>query len=534
MWGVMLSGIGGSADGSSPYPLGADLVDISAGLQVPWALLNIPGAIGAATYLVAPNAKQFRLLVDVLADEQAHRLTGVAHDELPGMVLARLAEVVGESRARELATPEAFPLESRMRQLVAWGTCEAWQDQARTEADFLRNRERYQLTEAGAVVNRLAREIDAGVGAASTAAVLAPPILHEQLLGASAAIGRGDGEAAATSLALVQTTLADMARTAAAWQSRLAAALGGPPNQSKVDRLLETIIAYVEMWGSGVDVYSGRIAAAGRAFAGLDETSWRALAFPRVGAAADEATVAGVVAELRETIDVLASWFDGPDSQAARLRRQIRDAVAPLLRSHRTLLAVGGVVSRRADLLRLARAVEAEPTEAEAWRLWATATGLYAARHLGLLSPDLQQPAQTPSWDAAPVPIERRLRTQGPRALAGRAARIVDTSAQRAMAKAHAARDRAAAAETEAALAARTGSALSEWAALSQGEADLLLDMISAARARPPGPDGVQLGLSSDGRWTLRMTPVTPPRSAVLRMPSGRLILADALVEVVR
>jgi len=514
-----------------PEPTEAE--DVAAAASA-WALAAVPGAIGAASYLAAGNAKQFRLLVDVLADEQVHRLTGVAHDELPGLLLARLAAGTGEARARELLDPEAFPLESRMRQLVAWGTCEAWQDQARTEADFLRNRERYQLTEAGAMVNRLAREIDAGIGAASTAAVLAPPILHEHLVGAAAAIGRGDTESAANSLALVQTTLADMARTAATWQSRLAAALGGAPDQAKVDRLLSTIIAYVEMWGSGVDVYSGRIVAATRAFEDLDESTWRALAFPRVGATADEGTLAVVIAELKETVGVLTRWFGGNDSQAARLRRQIRDAVAPLLRSHRTLLAVGGLVSRRADLLRLAGALEAEPTDRDAWRLWATATGLYRARHLGLLAPDLQQPAQTPSWEAPPVPIERRLRVQGPRALAGRAPRIADTSAHRAQARARAARDRATLAEAEAALATRSGTHLSEWGPLAQGEADLLLDLVSAARARPHGPDGVLVGVSSDGRWTLRLHPVTPPRSAVLRLPAGRLVLADALVEVVR
>lgn len=529
----MLGGIA-RAVGVSPSTSDAEVGDVSSNVQTPWALLRIPGAITAASYLAAANAKQFRLLADVLADEQAHRLTGVAHDELPSLVMARLTALVGEDRARELADPDVFPLESRMRQLVAWGTCEAWQDQARTEADFLRNRERYQLTEAGAVVNRLAREIDTGVGPASTAAVLAPPILHEQLITAGTAIARGDAEAAATSLVLVQTTLADMARTAANWQSRLAAALGGAPDQSKVERLLETIIAYVEMWGSGVDVYSGRIVEATKAFADLDDATWRSLAFPRVGSTADEATVADVVEELRETIGVLARWFDGPESQASRLRRQIRDAVTPLLRSHRTLLAVGGVVSRRADLLRLAHALEAVPTERGAWSLWAAATGLYQARHLGLLAPDLQQPAQTPSWEAPPVPIERRLRTQGPRALTGRAARVADTSAARAMAKARAARDRATMAEAEAALATRSGTMLSAWGPLSQGEADLLLDMVSAARARPRGADGVQTGVSSDGRWTLRLTPVLPACSAVLRMPSGRLVLADAVVELLR
>lgn len=504
-------------------------------LATSWRLLALPGAVSAAAYLTSANAKQYRLLVDVLADEQTQRLTGVAHDELLGLARARLTATLGEERAAAvLADEEDFPLERRMAQLVTWGTCQSWQDGARTEADFLRNRARYQLTELGAQINRLIRELDAGRDATSSAAVLAPPILRADLQTARAAVEAHDPAAAGEALARVQTTVADMARTAAGWQSRLAAALGGAPDADKVERLLETITNYVDMWGSGVDVYSADIAGLARGLDTLDDARWRAMAFPRVGADADEDRVADVVRELQATVATVLSWFDGPRAQARTLRLQIRDAVAPLLKSHRTLLAVGGAVSRRADLLVLAGDLERASNDAAAWHTWCTATGLYRARHLGLLAPELRHASSTPSWEAPPVPLERRLRTHGARALVGRAARIADTSQQRRLARERAARDRARWAEAEALLVARSGTPMSTWAPLGADEAELLLDLLASARSRAPDSEGTRHGVSADGRWRVRLTPVMPPASAVLSMPTGRLVLADALIEVSR
>ena len=61
-------------------------------------------------------------------------LTGVGHDDFVALVRTRLPEQTSVALLDELN------LEARLSQLVSWGTLEAWQDRAETEADFLRNR----------------------------------------------------------------------------------------------------------------------------------------------------------------------------------------------------------------------------------------------------------------------------------------------------------------------------------------------------------------------------------------------------------
>ena len=109
----------------------------------PWSLLTTPGEIRAASYLVGSHARQYRLIVDVLADRQEVSLTGVGHDELAELIRARLPQ----ETVAELV--EDLNLSDRLASLVSWGTCEAWQDRATTEEEFLWNRYRYLLTEAG-------------------------------------------------------------------------------------------------------------------------------------------------------------------------------------------------------------------------------------------------------------------------------------------------------------------------------------------------------------------------------------------------
>ena len=58
----------------------------------PWSLLTTPGEIRAASYLVGSHARQYRLIVDVLADRQEVSLTGVGHDELAELIRARLPQ----------------------------------------------------------------------------------------------------------------------------------------------------------------------------------------------------------------------------------------------------------------------------------------------------------------------------------------------------------------------------------------------------------------------------------------------------------
>ncbi len=492
-----------------------------------WALLGLPGSLPAASFLTSRWATQYRLIVTILAERQSTSLTGVGHDDLIAEMRGRLPL----DDATDLLG--SLKLDERLTQLVEWGTCEAWQEPAHTEADFLRNRFRYQLTEAGAELHRMAVRLESDMGRGSTAALMAPGTLAERLEVTIAALAAGDLPEASLAYSQVQTTLENMAASASTWQSKLAAALGGAPDEEKVTRLLETILAYVEAWGAGVDAYTALIAASLPALDGITEDTWRALALSRLQSDAPSHAIESTVEELRGVRSTLALWFSGSQPQALRLRRQMRDAVAPVLRSHRTLLAVGGTVSRRAELLKLAKQLEAAPDSESAWRLWASATGLYSARHLRLETPAIERAAQTSTWDAPPAPVSRRLRQHGHRSLTGRSARLPDMAAARAEARNRAAADRADIARAEAALAARSGTRLSEWEPLDATETDLFLRLVSTARDNREA-DGTVSGHSADGRWRLVLRPVSPPVFAILKTPEGRLVLNDAHAEITR
>ena len=490
-----------------------------------WDVLGLPGQLQAATFLTTPLAHQYRLIVDTLARRQSVSLTGVGHDELLGLLDARLPQATASELVEELN------LDTRLDSLVGWGTVEAWQDRAETEADFLRNRSRYQLTEAGAFLHRMAEQLESELGVGSTAALMAPGSIADRLAATLNEIEAGDFTAASTEFAQVETTLASMSTSAASWQSKLAAALGGPPQEARITRLLETILAYVEAWGSGVDAYTVAISLAVPRLKALPPDTWRRLALARLQTSAPDHAIEAATAELLQVVETLRHWFSGTVPQAQRLRRQMRDAVVPVLRGHRTLLAVGGTVSRKADLVKLAHAIEAAEDGEAAWAIWASATSLFSARHLRVPAPQPNQPLNTSVWDAPPAGVSSRLRAQGQRSLGGRAPRMPDTSVARAEARRLAVRERAELARAEAELAQRSGTDLSNWAPLSATEATLFLDLLSAARDNRQ-IDGSMIGISTDGRWRLRLRPTTPKRAAVLRTPAGRLVLTDARVEI--
>ena len=506
-----------------PHPVSSNDV---AGLDA-WALLGLPGSIQAANYLTSANAKQYRLIIDVLAAELDQSLTGVAHDELVAQVRHRLPAATTEALMEELN------IDARLRQLVLWGTCHEWQDRADTEAEFLRNRSRYQLSETAALLHKAVREMESTQGAGSSAVLMAAATLADRIEATLTGISSGDLTAASTAYSQVQTTLEAMARAASDWQARLATALGGTPDEEKVHRMLETILAYVEAWGAGIDANSDTIRARLPELRQLGITTWRGLALARVQASAPEHAIQETISELQASVATLSTWFDGPAAQAARLRRQMRDAVAPVLRSHRTLLAVGGTVSRRAELLRLARAIDDAPSDREAERLWGAATGLYRAAHLRLDSPAVAQPFRTSTWDAPPAEVSRRLRAQGQRSVAGGAGRMVDTSGQRARARQEAARRRARLADAESVLIGRSGTVLSSWTPLGADESTIFLALLTTARAAPPR-DGVSTGTSQDGRLTLSLRSLPGTGTAVVETPDGRLAVQDAEVVIRR
>lgn len=491
-----------------------------------WKLAGLPGGFRPASYLTATGpgmAAQYRLIVDVLLAQQQHTLTGVPHDTLATLIADRAERLVGQEAATRLLCE--LRLQDRVNQLVDWQVVDAWDERPVREEDFLRNSSRYQLTPLAAQFHRAVSDLGSDQ-ASSVAATFAPAVLKAQLTSMLDALGK-DAAMVGTAWSIVKTTLDAMSSAAGDWQSELAGALAGAPDATKVAALHDTLTRYVDMWGAGVDSHSDALAADAAALLAADDSVWRTVALQALGAEASDDALDQLFTQYRTTLARVLSWFGGRDSQARRLRRQMRDTIAPMIRGQRTLAAVGGHVSRRAELLSLAGALESSGDDATAWSLWARATGLFSARHLALPSPQPSGPAGAVSfWDALPCAVEQRLRRQGPRSQTGRPARIVDRTSGRAAARAQAAVKREAEARTRNAVLARSGLRLSQWTDLDEPQLETLLTMLAAIAAA--GPDGaVRHAQTGDQLWDLRAEPAPDGATAVIHTPQGRLVHPD-------
>ena len=494
-----------------------------------WQLAGLPGGFVQASYLTSRYAAQYRLIVDVLLAEQEHTLTGVAATDLPGLLQRRL-QALGADPG--LLDDSAFKLKDRMSRLEQWGAVHRFQDKAVRDAEFVLDRDRYQLTETVAELHRAVMSLGQDT-AAEAAAALAPGILTAHLT-VLRDCAQTNPEAAASAWSVITTTHQAMVKAAASWQARLAGALAGAPTQEKITTVQETLRRYVEMWGAGIDTHSETITELAALLTDLPVPVWRRIAVHMLGAKADEPAIEALVGTHRDTLQTLRLWFDGPDCQARRLRRQMRDTIGPLLRGQRTLAAVGGHMSRRAELLELATRLQAATDDDAAWRLWCAATGLFSARHLpGDSNPPAGNSGAVSFWEADPVPIEARLRKQGPRAATGGAARLPDRSGAKRAARERATHIAAQAAITEAAVLARSGQRLSQWHSVTAQELQLLLVLLGAIAAAEPDPAGRRTATTGDGRWLVIADPLPQPApAAVVHTPDGRLVHPDIVLHL--
>jgi uncharacterized protein (TIGR02677 family) len=193
------------------------------------------------------------------------------------------------------------------------------------------------------------------------------------------------------------------------------------------------------------------------------------------------------------------------------------------------LSAAGTGVSRRADLLRLARwfaDADAAGSADEAHRLFAAAYGAYPARHLAL-GPDeasARAGALTSWWDADPVEVPVSLRERGDRVPRGRAACVPDPGLDREalLADTHAdrERDRAAAAELVA-----TGRL--DGARITPAARDMVLDRLGELLAICPGDEGTPIEwLDAEVGFVLRAEPAVG-HGTHIRADDGDLTVDD-------
>lgn len=225
----------------------------------------------------------------------------------------------------------------------------------------------------------------------------------------------------------------------------------------------------------------------------------------------------------------LAVWFrhrPGAPSRVATLGRDAVNAVRTLTQNLTRLSRTGlGASSRRADYLRLATFLDAaDPGDAPA--LAAAAFGLFGCRHLGVEAGDDADPVPTTTswWDAPRAPVPVSLRERGDTTNRGRAAAVLDRSAQRAHLLGRRREAERLAATARADLLAATGpdGELPDGTELTDaalGELQRLLGPAVAALGADRSKGEAELG-------ALRcVVERSPGRDTGLRTPSGRLVL---------
>ncbi|MFD3509295.1 DUF2397 domain-containing protein [Nocardia sp. NPDC058666] len=479
----------------------------------------VPGQDLVPAYLVSPFAAQYRAVVEVMLDAQDTSLTGLSYDEVAAALRVWLGERVDAVVADRLTDPDGFALEARLERLVRWGVLTRWQEPARTGEDFLRRRDRYQLTPIAA---RLHSFWSSELGAEEDAAAdltLAPRAIRDRLSAFAEAIADRNYPAAASEFQQIITLHHGMAVAARSWQRSLAHALSGGPDPDKQDVLWRTLQSYIGMWGEQVDIHTPAVAdLIAELGPQLTTPVWQACVR---GALAEDAADELVQRQLQRwvhTWNALREWFAGADGQARRLRKQLRDLVAPWARNMHILMDTGGALSRRGELLTLAQAIEQAPDDRTAVRMWDTATGVFAARHF-LIAAEASEDNASAWADAAPAPITARFREHGHRAAVGKRPAAIDNAAGRSAARQARAAALAAQRQAEATLSARSGTSMVDWEPLSEQEFGFLRDLLSVARG-----GAARSAVTEDGRWQVNFTSPDDESMATLYTPDGRFI----------
>jgi uncharacterized protein (TIGR02677 family) len=228
----------------------------------------------------------------------------------------------------------------------------------------------------------------------------------------------------------------------------------------------------------------------------------------------------------------LRAWFFDETGQGSQVD-QLRDATlralqALLANAKRMIRSSTGELSRRKDLLKLARWLDAAD-DAMAHDLFVAAFGLYGARHLGVAPADDQDvPATTRWWDGPAASVPVALRERGSRAARGRSASAEDYGTQRELLQAEAAE--ATRRQQDAADELRAAAARVADVRLSGAATQLLLDLTARALASAPPQFAEAIGTDEDLDVAACLRPAA--RSTVIHGADGDFML-DGLALVI-
>ncbi|MET8410387.1 TIGR02677 family protein [Streptomyces sp. NPDC005195] len=434
-------------------------------------------------------------------------------------VMAKLRESGGAG-----AKLDADTLTARLEQLERWGNLLRGSHTVKASSitEYQRSRARYQVSRLGERIQRDAdgvlAEADAAREVSNELLALVERGLRElaELVSEPGGIAPQDGLERVSTLFVQFAEFADSIRDFYAYLGQVLARYD--LDSAEYQGFKELLLDYVEAITEDVAFRAPRISAALDALwphlpVLLDRLDAHAQGLTGLSAQSEGRSEARVQRSRgRELADWegLRGWFSSTDGQGSQVD-QLRDATLRALQSllanaKRMLRSATGEMSRRRDLLRLARWFD-EAAPQDAHDIAVAAFGLYGARHLGIPpATDEVVPAYTSWWTGPVVEVPVALRERGSRAQRGRTSSVEDHSAQKKRLR-EAARERAAARKA-AADELRSASGRFDDVRLTSAALSLLLELLATAlgnaqlerRAGAAGERAPEFGL--DAAWS--------------------------------
>ncbi|MER7816230.1 TIGR02677 family protein [Streptomyces sp. NPDC096153] len=507
--------------------------------------------LNAYTYLSAPERLEHVAIMRVFCS------TLLADLAVPD-IMAKLRQAGGSA-----AGLDADTLTVRLEQLVQWGNLlrSSHTVKASSISEYQRSRSRYQLSKLG---ERIQRDADGVLAEADAAREVSNELLAlverglrglADLVTAPGGIEPQDGLERISTLFVQFTEFADSIRDFYAYLGQVLSRYD--LDSAEYQGFKELLLDYVEAITEDVAFRAPRIS-------GALDTLW-----PHLPALLDRLDthaqgLAGLSPQDENRMEIrvqrsrgrdladwegLRGWFSDAGGQGSQVD-QLRDATLRALQSllanaKRMLRSATGEMSRRKDLLRLARWFD-EAAPQEAHDIAVAAFGLYGARHLGIPpATDEVVPAYTSWWTGPVVEVPVALRERGSRAQRGRASAVEDHSAQKQRLR-EAARQRAAA-RTAAADELRSASGRFAEVRLTSAALGLLLELLATALGnaqlrRRTGTDGqrttgfdLDSASSEDAELGIRLSVRrTAGTRTVLYSADGDLLLDDLELDIGR
>lgn len=465
---------------------------------------------------------------------------------LSGLLSDQAAAEVQTALAEQGIDLDVDTVDQRLSYLVEHGNLarSPRETEARTLADYLRNRARYQLTQRGELVHRHVEEL---LGHAESAREVSSEMLGGILAGLTGLaaydpdrLGGTDPDRLAREIGTLFAQFDELVRSTREFYTYLTQVLSRfDLDRSEFQLFKSALIDYLQRFVDEISKHMPQIAEALRDL----EPAVPALV-ARANAGSRLLDTQGRAARRSTGLDVadwqgLHAWFAGDGtrgSDADGVRALATAAMRSLLTNLRRIAtSTDREHGRYADLVRLARWFD-EADDATAHALWAAAFGLYSARHLGFAADDPERPVvPTTSWWSAPraeVPV--MLRTRGTRHVAGPSAQREDFTAAKAARLAE--RDAAERARLAATAELTAHSGVLDRLRLSDAAREILLELYAASLASggtgDTGGTGGTPVSAIPGAAAQLVVHATPGRGTVVSSPSGRLTLVGRSLEI--